>query len=171
MAISDKLNKLIITKEAIRNAIIDKGQPVSELDTFASYSDKISQIQAQAGEDMFIRQGAKVPEVLSPWTLRTPAADNNWQSVTYGNGLFVAVANSGTGNRVMTSPDGITWTLRTPAADNRWRSVTYGNGLFVAVANSGIGGRVMTSPDGITWTLRTPAADNRWRSVTYVAVS
>lgn len=41
-------------------------------------------------------------------------ADNAWLSVTYGNGLFVAVAGSGTGNRVMTSPDGITWSLYTP---------------------------------------------------------
>ena len=37
------------------------------------------------------------------WTSRTSAADNDWYSVTYGNGLFVAVAGSGTGNRVMTS--------------------------------------------------------------------
>jgi hypothetical protein len=37
------------------------------------------------------------------WTSRTSAADNNWFSVTYGNGLFVAVSYSGTGNRVMTS--------------------------------------------------------------------
>ena len=37
------------------------------------------------------------------WTIRTSAADNDWRSVTYGNGLFVAVANSGAGNRVMTS--------------------------------------------------------------------
>ena len=29
---------------------------------------------------------------------------------------IVAVAASGTGNRVMTSPDGITWTLRTSVA-------------------------------------------------------
>ena len=42
----------------------------------------------------------------------TPAADNNWDSVTFGNGLFVAVSYYGTGDRVMTSPDGITWTSR-----------------------------------------------------------
>ena len=37
------------------------------------------------------------------WTIRASAVDNSWLSVTYGNGLFVAVSNSGTGNRVMTS--------------------------------------------------------------------
>ncbi len=101
------------------------------------------------------------------WTSRTSAEDNNWRSVTYGNGLFVAVANTGTGNRVMTSPDGVTWTIRTSAADNQWYSVTYGNGLFVAVSIDGANNQVMTSPDGITWTTRTPATSNQWVSVTY----
>ena len=101
------------------------------------------------------------------WTAGSAAAANSWRSVTYGNGLFVAVSALGIGNRVMTSPDGITWTIRTSAADNSWYSVTYGNGLFVAVSYTGTGNRVMTSPDGITWTSRTSAADNLWRSVTY----
>jgi ribosomal protein L13E len=105
---------------------------------------------------------------LVEWTLRTSAADNNWTSVTYGNGLYVAVSNSGTNNRVMTSPDGITWTSRTSAANNNyWTSVTYGNGLYVAVSNTGTDNRVMTSPDGIIWTSRTSAANNNWTSVTY----
>jgi hypothetical protein len=101
------------------------------------------------------------------WTIRTSAADNQWFSVCYGNGLFVAVSYDGSGNRVMTSPDGINWTIRTNAANNQWLSVCYGNGLFVAVANSGSGNRVMTSPDGINWTIRTSAADNQWHSVCY----
>ena len=37
------------------------------------------------------------------WTIRTSAADNSWSGIAYGNGLFVAVADSGTGNRVMKS--------------------------------------------------------------------
>jgi hypothetical protein len=57
----------------------------------------------------------------------------------------VAVAGTGSGNRVMTSPNGITWTSRTSAADNSWLDVAYGNGAFVAVSNSGTGNRVMTS--------------------------
>ncbi len=83
------------------------------------------------------------------WTSRSAAANNSWNSVTYGNGLFVAVSFSGTGNRVMTSPDGITWASRSSAADNSWRSVTYGGGLFVAVSSTGTGNRVMTAPSSI----------------------
>jgi hypothetical protein len=103
------------------------------------------------------------------WASRTSPVDRNyWLSVAYGNGLFVTVANGGTGNRVMTSSNGINWTIRNSAADNSWRSVAYGNGLWVAVSSNGIGNRrVMTSPDGITWTIRTGAANNSWRSVAY----
>jgi len=83
----------------------------------------------------------------------------------------VAAAFSGTGNRVMTSPDGITWTARTSAADNEWISVTWGGPAgqekFVAVAASGSGNRVMTSPDGITWTSQISPADNGWGSVVW----
>jgi len=93
--------------------------------------------------------------ITDNWISRVSAADNDWRGVTYGNGLWVAVSSSGVGNRVMTSPDGITWTSRTSAADNFWRSVTFGNGLFVAISSTGTY-RVMTSPDGITWTARVP---------------
>jgi hypothetical protein len=105
-------------------------------------------------------------QVAVEWTSRTSAADNIWVSVTYGNGLFVAVARSGTGNRVMTSPDGINWTIRTSAADNTWRAITYGEGLFVAVASTGTD-RIMTSPDGINWTIRTVPTVYDFRAITY----
>jgi len=88
------------------------------------------------------------------WTAQTSAADNNYTSIAYGNGTYVAVANTGTGNRVMTSPDGRTWTARTSAADLAWNSVTFGNGLFVAVAATNDANPIMTSPTGITWTSR-----------------
>lgn len=71
--------------------------------------------------------------------------DNKWRGVTYGNDLFVAVAETGTGNRMLTSQNCINWTYKTSAADNAWTSVTYGNCLFVAVFETGTGNRVMTS--------------------------
>ena len=48
------------------------------------------------------------------WTSRTPAVDNNWYDVTYGNGVFVALAYTGTGNRVMTSGSLIPPTTNVP---------------------------------------------------------
>ena len=110
-----------------------------------------------------------VPDGAGTWTARTSAADNGWFSVCWSSelSLFCAVSTSGTGNRVMTSPDGITWTPRTSAADNQWYEISWSPelSLFCAVAVNGVGNRVMTSPDGITWTARTSAADNQWFSV------
>src|SRR5204862_1111629 len=79
------------------------------------------------------------------WTSRTAAANNQWNSVTYGNGLFAAVSTTGIGELVMTSPDGINWTSRIAAALNNWVSINYSNSLFVGVSVSGTGNRVMTS--------------------------
>jgi hypothetical protein len=113
------------------------------------------------------------PDVVT-WTAQSAPESSGWQTVTFGNGLFVAVDSYSTGGmwgspvtkRVMTSSDGINLTARSAAEANSWRSVTYGNGRFVAVANSGTN-RVMTSPDGITWTAQSAAAENGWLSVTY----
>jgi hypothetical protein len=105
------------------------------------------------------------------WTIRTSAADNNWRAIAWSPelGLFAAVADTGTGNRVMTSPDGVTWTIRTSAADNNWAAIAWSPelGLFAAVAYTGTGNRVMTSPDGVTWTIRTSAADNNWAAIAW----
>lgn len=85
------------------------------------------------------------------WTRYTPSFQIQLKAITYGNGLFVAVANSGAVNRLATSPDGINWTQRTPAANNDWQSVAYGNGKFVAISSNGTN-RTMYSTDGINWT-------------------
>ncbi len=50
------------------------------------------------------------------WTSQNAAVDNNWNSVTYANGLFVTVAYNGTNNRVMTSGTLIPPTPATPTA-------------------------------------------------------
>ena len=100
-------------------------------------------------------------QVASVWTMRVAAANNRWNAITYGNGLFVAVAISGT-DKIMTSNDGVTWILRTAPVDDFWRGVTFGNGIFVCVGESG----VITSTDGIVWTSRTSIV-KRWESVTF----
>ena len=100
-----------------------------------------------------------VPDGAATWTVRASAADNNWYSVCWSPELsiFCAVATSGTGNRVMTSPDGITWTVRASAADNNWYSVCWSPELsiFCAVAASGTGNRVMTNAPALTYNPKT----------------
>ena len=124
-------------------------------------------VYAQSAYSALYSVLGKIP--TPAFTIRTSAVDSNWFSVCWAPslGLFCAVANVATGNRVMTSPDGVTWTPRVAATANNWISVCWSAelSLFVAVANSGTGNRVMTSPDGINWTSRASAADNSWVSV------
>ena len=81
------------------------------------------------------------------WQTATTPADYDWQSVSFGGGYFVAVADSGTGERIMRSQDGIDWELYTSAADNEWNDLAWSESLcmFAAVSDSGTGNRVMTS--------------------------
>jgi hypothetical protein len=99
------------------------------------------------------------------WTGRTTSGGNSdpyWVDVTYGNGTFVAVAYGGSGNLVMTSPNGTTWTSRTPAETVPWWAVNYGNGMFVAVGENG---KVMTSSDGTTWASQTSGNTEDWLDI------
>jgi len=96
------------------------------------------------------------------WAQRTLPTSASWQSVTYGNGVFVAVAYGS--SIAATSPDGVTWTQQTLPVSANWRAIAYGNGLFVVLAASS--GFSVTSPDGVTWTQRT-ISGNQWLSVAY----
>lgn len=92
------------------------------------------------------------------WTWRDIAPSDTTaytlNSVTYGNGLFVAVGSSGA---IFTSPDGVTWTKRTAAISGNLNSVVWGKDKFVCVCDGATGASIQTSPDGITWTARTGA--------------
>ena len=87
------------------------------------------------------------------FTFSNISGSADWISVCWSPELhlFAAVANTGTGNRVMTSPDGIAWTIRA-ATDNQWRSVCWSPELHLFIAVDETGNRVMTSADGIVWT-------------------
>jgi hypothetical protein len=117
-----------------------------------------------------VSQGAGVYP-LGGWVTRgVGVADNNWLSLVWAGelGLFVAVGTSGTGNRVMTSSDGINWITRVNGVpDNNWGYITWASplGLLVATASSGTGNRIITSPDGINWTTRFNRVDNDWRGI------
>ena len=98
------------------------------------------------------------------WKVNTlPTGKTNWQSVTYGNDKFVAVASGSAGAY---STDGITWTETTLPVDQDWDSVTYGNGKFVAIATNQTN-KGAYSVDGITWTAMTLPTRQYWGSVTY----
>jgi hypothetical protein len=108
-----------------------------------------------------------IPTLSRRWSAIAAAEANTWQSVAYGNSVWVAVASSGT-NRVMRSTnDGATWAAVAATEANTWRSVAYGNSVWVAVSGSGTN-RVMRSTNGgATWSAVAAAEANAWESVAY----
>ena len=109
-----------------------------------------------------------VPEIARGMILKTlkaaiPLHDELWESVTYGNGKFVAVASNS--SKAAYSEDGITWTETSLPSSTTWQSVTYGNGKFVAIVYNS--NKAAYSEDGITWTETTLSSNSYWQSVTY----
>lgn len=108
-------------------------------------------------------------KIVSTWNTRTTPADNTYRAICWSPELllFAAASISGSGNRIMTSPDGITWTSQSSAADNNWAGICWSSerGLFVAVAGSGTGNRIMTSNNGSTWATKTSVADYLWSAI------
>lgn len=97
---------------------------------------------------------------------------NDWRSIAYGNGRYVAVGGKAQGKAgyVTTSIDGETWSTPVIITNNPSNgsldylvSVIYGNGKFVAVGNADVNvnyTRVTTSTNGITWTTCTNVLSN-----------
>lgn len=86
------------------------------------------------------------------WTEQTSGTSTDLNGVAYGQGLWVAVGDSG---MIRTSPDGVTWTVRSSPVSNNIRCVTFGNGLFVAGLEYTAGSpyNLIQSTDGIAWTI------------------
>lgn len=114
-------------------------------------------------EDIFVavaQQGANRifwSQDGTTWNTVTAPVLNNWSNITWSDtlGLFIAVASNGTGNQVMTSPDGLAWTIQTtPTPTRQWRKVRELNGQIFAISQDGTE-RLMYSPDAIVWTLVT----------------
>jgi len=96
------------------------------------------------------------------WSLQKAANTNAWNSVTYGEGKFVAVGPSSNGDGAMYSTDGKKWIASSGVPNNAWQSVAFGNGKFVAVSSTGTGNRIISSDDGITWSASPFTEDLSW---------
>lgn len=117
-----------------------------------------------------ISNDGKFWQTYTSATLNTSSWSSSEINIAYGNGLFVAINNSGsTTQSIATSPDGITWTHRTSPISNNLLSIAYGGsganiGFVILAAN---GTSSLTSPDGITWTARTVPSAQVWTSLVW----
>ena len=100
------------------------------------------------------------------WLIQTtPAPDRQNLAVAWSPelSLFAAVSGDGSGEQIMTSPDGLVWTKRTTPTvsglTNVYNSIAWSPALGLFVASRGSSSLtsptcIMTSSDGISWTLR-----------------
>lgn len=89
---------------------------------------------------------------------------NSWNSVAYGNGIFVVGGEKG---YVTTSTDeGKTWsTPKQLVTTGSWSNVIYANGSFMMLNFHN--GKLATSKDGTIWTIGDTYSLNYWRSLAY----
>ena len=81
------------------------------------------------------------------WNAIADSSYLRYDSVAYGNGKFVAIANES--DIAIYSTDGINWS-ETKLPYNNYRSVVYGNGKFVAIRGE-YQEKPIYSEDGVTW--------------------
>ena len=86
------------------------------------------------------------------WTIRASAADNAWVSVTYGKGLFVAVAASGPGwgDWVMTSGLFSGPASADPTDSTQWTTIFQGLPLSAMGTCDGLDDKVVAYGTGLT---------------------
>jgi len=85
------------------------------------------------------------------------------QEVTFGNGVFLAVADGGT---VLRSADGKTWTLTSVGGSPNFRHIAWDGSAWIAVAMNAAQSRpevVWTSLDGVAWTQRSALGVDTFR--------
>lgn len=84
------------------------------------------------------------------WSEITLPISSYWQSVAYGNGLFVAVSYMD--NSSIYSEDGKMWYTSTlPTSRDGYGDIAYGNGLFVSINKSASSPKAAYSADGKNW--------------------
>jgi len=98
------------------------------------------------------------------WSSAVTIPTANWQDITYGQGLFMAVA-TGT-NTVITSQDGIIWTTQSIPSSGTWSAVGFSNiskpGKFIILAGgTGNSTATMLVTTGVTAQARAYVIGNK----------
>ena len=150
--------------ETIQNAALPV-QPSSLIATMAdpldnwsmAYSGENTIYDIVEGDNRLVAITGTGSQVLTSldgklWMVYTVPEIDKVISLTYGNGLFVAVGD----RKILSSPDGINWTLRSEGNNFFFFDVSYKANLFVAVGNQGSVMNysrpgVFISADGINW--------------------
>jgi hypothetical protein len=118
---------------------------------------------------------ATTEKAISRWTNGTNTSQTSWNAITWSPelGLFAMVKQGGSGEKIASSPDGITWQLykisNKPYQGIVWCRDLSGVGMFVATAAGNPTGQEITiSTNGTTWTdVSTPSGFFAYGAVAY----
>ena len=102
-------------------------------------------------------------DTIGEWVETAMPVSDNWRSVCYGNGKFVAIAQYS--NNAAYSEDGINWAKVSLPKFIGWWSICYGNGKFVIISNDS--NVSVYSADGINWSELSMPVSTGWWSVCY----
>jgi hypothetical protein len=121
------------------------------------------------GNGIFVAVSIRTTEQLQESVILTSFDGSTWNVakeyplpvwyITYGNGLFIAVGDSGT---ILSSSDGSTWEHQSTGTTARLTSAEWGAGTFVVV---GEGGTILISVDGCMWNDHSPETGKELYSV------
>jgi hypothetical protein len=103
------------------------------------------------------------------WVAGGTTSSAAWNTVAYGNQIFMKVADAG--QTAISINGGDTWTSTTtlPAlagGSTAWTSVAYGGGKWVAIASGGTQAASSTN-NGTIWTARSLPVSAAWKSVIF----
>lgn len=101
------------------------------------------------------------------WVSRSAAEQTPWQSVAFGNNVFVSVS---TGGKIMRSiNDGEDWSTITPPSSDPFIKVRYGNNVFISLQTISNADNIIKSTDyGASWsTISSVLEANSWRGLVY----
>jgi hypothetical protein len=103
-------------------------------------------------------------QTCGPWTrigAEPPFGGASLNSVTHGDGVFVAV---GDGGLIVTSPDGVAWTRQESGETADLRGVAWSGARYVAVGGWGV---VLVSEDAASWRRVVVAFDQQLTAATW----
>jgi hypothetical protein len=101
------------------------------------------------------------------WTSRSASEQSTWQSVSFGNNVFVAVSSAG---KIMRSTNnGETWSAITPPSSDPFIKVRYGNGVFISLQTVANQDDIIKSTDyGVSWSTVSGVLEaNSWKGLAY----